>query len=100
MPGIPVGAEFAYFPDYEALNPRAAMILPKKFPVSDLTFQIATGFLISTLIVHIIALLIFSARVYTRALPIFRFTLDDYIICFAFVRLECSTRVKRIKNSY
>ena len=63
-------------------------MLPTNFPVSDLTFTLATAFLISTLIVHIIATFIFSARVYTRASPVFRFTVDDYIICLAFVCLN------------
>lgn len=88
MPGIHVAGEFAYFPDYESLEPRGGLMLPNKFPVSDFAFRLATGFLISTLIVHIIAFFIFLARVYTRAFPVFRFTLDDYIICFAWVRLK------------
>ncbi|KAF2714160.1 hypothetical protein K504DRAFT_364951, partial [Pleomassaria siparia CBS 279.74] len=45
----------------------------------------AHTFLIVTMIFQILSVLVFLARVYTRAFPTWRFTLDDYIISLAFV---------------
>lgn len=44
----------------------------------------AYTFLVVTMIFQIIAVLVFFSRVYTRAYPTWRFTIDDYIISLAF----------------
>ncbi|KAF2868969.1 hypothetical protein BDV95DRAFT_609227 [Massariosphaeria phaeospora] len=73
--------EHVHFPEYELLAPRA----PKVFTVTNDQFTLAYTFLIATAIVEVIAVLVFFARVWTRALPAWRFTLDDYIISVAFI---------------
>ncbi|KAF2177842.1 hypothetical protein K469DRAFT_754813 [Zopfia rhizophila CBS 207.26] len=60
------------------------MPLPSRLPVSDLTFTLATTFLIAPLTLQIIAIFVFFARAYTRAFPIWKFTIDDYLISLAF----------------
>ncbi|KAF2751800.1 hypothetical protein M011DRAFT_522742 [Sporormia fimetaria CBS 119925] len=54
------------------------------YPVSDNAFHLAYTHLVATLFCQIVALFFISARVYTRAFPVWRFAADDYIICFAF----------------
>jgi hypothetical protein len=68
------------------LSPRADFVVPDKFPVLDAEYNIAYTFLIVTMIFQIIAVLVFFARVYTRAYPTWRFSIDDYVMSLAFVR--------------
>ncbi|KAF2106412.1 hypothetical protein BDV96DRAFT_507901 [Lophiotrema nucula] len=53
-------------------------------PITQQEYTIATTVLIVTLVLQIIAIVVFSARVYTRAYPVWKFTADDYIISLAF----------------
>ena len=55
-----------------------------KIPVSDYLVAITSAYLIATLIVQIIAIVVFFARVYTKAFP-WRFRIDDYLLSLAFV---------------
>ena len=59
--------------------------LPDKFPVLPMEYEWAHVFLIVTMVFQLLSVLVFSARIYTRSYPTWRFTLDDYIISFAFV---------------
>jgi len=68
------------------LSPRADVVVPDKFPIPDAEYNMAYTFLVVTMIFQIIAVLVFFARVYTRAYPTWRFTMDDYVMSLAFVR--------------
>jgi len=68
------------------LSPRADLVVPDKFLIPDGEYNMAYTFLVVTMIFQIIAVLIFFARVYTRAYPTWRFTIDDYVMSLAFVR--------------
>jgi len=48
-------------------------------------YEWAHVFLIVTMVFQLLSVLVFFARIYTRSYPTWRFTLDDYIISFAFV---------------
>jgi hypothetical protein len=59
--------------------------VPSQWPISDSAFSIASTSLIVTLIMQIVATLLLCARIYIRAMPIWRFTIDDWLISAAFV---------------
>lgn len=83
--------ELAHFLDFEQLEPRRWKQSPgRDFPMSDKAFTFASTFLIVTLIVQIVAVIVYSARFYSRALPVWRFRIDDYLISVAFVRHQSS----------
>ncbi|KAF2648609.1 hypothetical protein K491DRAFT_240008 [Lophiostoma macrostomum CBS 122681] len=48
----------------------------------------AKVFLATTLPVYIVATFIIVARVYTRSLPVWRFSIDDYLISIAFILMS------------
>ena len=68
------------------VSPRADFVVPDRFPMPDAEYNMAYTFLVVTMIFQIIAVLVFFARVYTRAYPTWRFTIDDYVMSLAFVR--------------
>ncbi|KAF2278289.1 uncharacterized protein EI97DRAFT_456711 [Westerdykella ornata] len=68
----------------ELLVPRQQLPPDQMLPMTEKAFEFASLHLIVSLVCQIIAVLVFCARVYTRACPIWRFSMDDYIICFAF----------------
>ncbi|KAF2263484.1 hypothetical protein CC78DRAFT_449028, partial [Lojkania enalia] len=51
---------------------------------TDAQFTLATIFLISTMILQVIAIIVVFARTYTRGYPAWRFRIDDYLIVLAF----------------
>lgn len=71
------------------LSPRTDVI-PDSFPILDAEYNMAYTFLVVTMIFQILAVLVFFARVYTRAYPTWRFTIDDYVMTLAFVCCQIS----------
>ncbi|KAH7138311.1 hypothetical protein B0J11DRAFT_587523 [Dendryphion nanum] len=71
-------------------NPNSVLLRAakdRKTPVSDYLFALSSAYLIATLIVQIIAVAVFFARVYTRIFP-WRFRIDDYLISISFVLMS------------
>jgi hypothetical protein len=88
MPSLPQ----MLFDELLPLQPRAGNPPPPdpvKFrPVSQTHYNVACAILILTPIVHVFSTLLFVGRAYTRMVPTFRFGLDDYLICVAWVCLR------------
>lgn len=86
MPGLPQ----MLFDELRELRPRESppqfKPTPEKFRwVSDTHYHVACAILILTPIVQLFSTLLFIGRAYTRMVPTFRFMLDDYLICVAYV---------------
>ena len=91
MPGLPPMLFEELLPLQPRFNvsPTAATFVPtpEKFRiVSDTHYNVACAILILTPIVHAFSTLLLVGRAYTRMVPTFRFGLDDYLICVAWVR--------------
>jgi hypothetical protein len=95
MPGILGYLGSSSLHPYEQLAERMELPSGPWIPASDNSNRLATTHLIATLIVQIIAVLFLSARIYTRTIPVWRFTIDDYVICFAFVSRLLSSSLER-----
>ncbi|KAF2198611.1 hypothetical protein GQ43DRAFT_465469 [Delitschia confertaspora ATCC 74209] len=53
-------------------------------PVTDLTYRLASAFIISTTTAQTLATAVVLARVITRARPVWRFTIDDYLVVWGY----------------
>jgi len=57
-------------------------------PVSDRAVDISRQTIIASYTLTALSTIVFVARIWTRTRPVFRMRLEDYCICFAYVRIN------------
>jgi len=63
------------------------MAFPESLPASSLGYRLAKTFIVATTPAHIVVTILLVSRIVTRVRPVWRLSIDDYLICLAYVRL-------------